>query len=351
MIDPGPIEERPQERRRPRETKLIVLSLVAVVIVYLGGFALFHYFAVRDSSAEILSSTPDSSAKSQIDDAAVVSRGNEREQVVPLPKAGVPEVSFAQERPLKPPVADGVLPGVLAASEPQSVSPTPDQAAVSTAVSAVPPGETPPGVALETKYTIRSCWDDSGLEYDEAVCDRLEDFMERLSHRLYIFDGCRRRASGEYNTGRLNLGAEIDFTRSKSSFWHRSESELRGAEKVVECLKDELRELSLTGLKHRYARYQLTFDVVFSTPKVVHRSLERNAHVVEQRAAPEEQINRGVAVIKDRVRVRRQPVDGEIIGTISTGSNVALLDHEGGWCYVRTPRGNVGWMVCWALEL
>ena len=58
-----------------------------------------------------------------------------------------------------------------------------------------------------------------------------------------------------------------------------------------------------------------------------------------------------VAVIKDRVRVRKSPIDGEILGLISSGNRVLLVEEVDGWCHVKTRRGNEGWMVCWALAL
>ena len=56
-------------------------------------------------------------------------------------------------------------------------------------------------------------------------------------------------------------------------------------------------------------------------------------------------------VTRDRVRVRLTPVDGHMLGKISSGSRVFLLEQKDDWCRVRTGRGNVGWMVCWALDL
>jgi uncharacterized protein YgiM (DUF1202 family) len=58
-----------------------------------------------------------------------------------------------------------------------------------------------------------------------------------------------------------------------------------------------------------------------------------------------------VPVVRSRVRVRKAPVDGEIIGFISAPQKVRLIDREGEWCLVKTKRGNVGWMVCWGLGL
>jgi uncharacterized protein YgiM (DUF1202 family) len=58
-----------------------------------------------------------------------------------------------------------------------------------------------------------------------------------------------------------------------------------------------------------------------------------------------------VDVIKDRVRVRKKAVDGEIIGKISSGNQVRLIGKKGAWCNVVTPNNNEGWMICNALSL
>ena len=51
-------------------------------------------------------------------------------------------------------------------------------------------------------------------------------------------------------------------------------------------------------------------------------------------------------VIKDHVRVRKQPKNGTVFGKISSGNQVRLIDEKDGWCRVVTPNNNKGWMIC-----
>jgi uncharacterized protein YgiM (DUF1202 family) len=57
-----------------------------------------------------------------------------------------------------------------------------------------------------------------------------------------------------------------------------------------------------------------------------------------------------VDVIKDHVRVRKEPVSGKVFGKINSGNQVRLLGEKNGWCQVITPNNNKGWMICDSLK-
>jgi uncharacterized protein YgiM (DUF1202 family) len=58
-----------------------------------------------------------------------------------------------------------------------------------------------------------------------------------------------------------------------------------------------------------------------------------------------------VNVARTHMLVRKKPVDGEILGKISSPSRVTLIERNGDWCRVFTARKNIGWMACWGLDL
>ncbi len=211
-----------------------------------------------------------------------------------------------------------------------------------------PPGETPPGVKLGDKIVYTKCWDKNGLQHPGNKCDKLDPLIDRFSKRLYIVDQCRKAAARHRSIGHLRLGIEVDLTRRIMSIWNGSGSDIDNAVQITACLKEKLRTLSLDGLDSQFARYHVSVTVHFETIRKPHPRLRQH---IDEPTAEQARQGRNVQVTKDHVRVRKQPVDGKIIGKISSGNYVILLEQQDDWCRVLTPRGNAGWMVCWALAL
>jgi len=224
----------------------------------------------------------------------------------------------------------------------------------------VPPGKTPDGMLLDGDAFYLKCWDDAGVERKGADCDRLEVFERRFSTRLYVIDKCRVDAASANADGKLSVASEIDFLASKVSFWNAPSSDLPNAAQVGSCLRGALSGLPIQGIAHRYARYRIFFTVLFgkaAAKKAAEIAKTETAQKPEEKpggkAADKPSAAKGkvVKVVKDKVRVRKAPVDGEIIGKISQGNEVRLLKQKEGWCQVVTPSGNEGWMICDALAL
>jgi hypothetical protein len=210
----------------------------------------------------------------------------------------------------------------------------------------VPPGKTPDGLTLDGGAFVLKCWSNDGVEIAGEGCDRLELLEKRFSTRLYVIDECRIKAAGGSASGKLSVAAEVDFQKMAVSFWNGASSDIREATAIGSCLRDRLAGLPLGGIEHKHARYRLFFTVLFGDAAEKKQQAE-----AAKAAAFVAGKGKLVNVVKDRVRVRKVPVDGEILGRIGTGTQVRLLERKEGWCHVITPNRNEGWMTCDALEL
>ncbi|MCP4676564.1 MAG: SH3 domain-containing protein [Deltaproteobacteria bacterium] len=209
----------------------------------------------------------------------------------------------------------------------------------------VPPGRTPDGVAADGAGFYLKCWDENGAELPGESCDRLKVLEKRFSTRLYVVDRCKKKQIGDKAEGKLSLGVEVDFGKMSLSFWNGASSNIEGAGKIATCLRTELAGLPIRGFDHKYQRYRIFFTVLFG--KAAEKASAKTP--TSAASAPPKGKGKLVNVVKDRVRVRKTPVDGDIIGKISAGNQVRLLDKKAGWCHIITPNNNEGWMICDAL--
>lgn len=241
-----------------------------------------------------------------------------------------------------------------------------------------PTGPTPPELLVKEPLSTVKCWDNKGFEHDDGECDLPEDLGKALAERLYILDVCRRETTGPSNTGRLHFSLEADFIRGGLSCWAGEGSTLRFADRIVPCAAERLRGIALSSIAHRYSRYHISAQIDFVIPRrqiavpvpsgtpsseapaEAEQSAAGQPPTGEGETAPVARVDRieealklakEVSVTRERVRVRKDPVDGEIVGFISKPRKVKLIDKNGDWCRVQTQRGTLGWMVCWALDL
>lgn len=203
----------------------------------------------------------------------------------------------------------------------------------------VPPGPIPKGVVIEGTPAYLKCWDKSGKSFGAQECDSLEIFEKRLVTRLYVIERCKKRHLREDVEGILSLGAKVDFTQESVSFWSGPSSELEGAVEIAACIRDDLAGLPLDGIRNKFQKYTVYFNMVFRNPGQIEKELRRK-----------KERGRAVEVVKNHVRVRLSPENGMIIGKIGRGNKVALLGRDGDWCRVITPNNNEGWMICDALD-
>jgi hypothetical protein len=218
----------------------------------------------------------------------------------------------------------------------------------------VPPGRTPEGVGLKGDAFYLKCWDGSGNEVAGTSCDTLRVLEKRFSTRLYVVDRCKQTHAGEKADGVLSLGMEVDFDNKTLSFWNGASSDLENAAKVATCLRTELAGLPIHSVDHKYSRYRLFFTVVFGKNAALTTAADKADDKEEPSAkkASDTPLPKGkmVNVVMDRVRVRKSPENGDVIGMISSGNQVELIRKKSGWCEVVTPNNNRGWMTCEALS-
>jgi len=291
----------------------IVKVLVLALVSFSAGFALVFLF-LRPSSGPDEEPTPD------VEGAALEGEPAPIERYAPDPSPA----DVAQEGPGS---------GADEGAAPHEGDAPPE----------VPPGRTPEGVAMDGGAFYLKCWDADGVEHDGEECDRLEVLEKRFSTRLYVVDECRVSKAGEGAHGKLSLAVEVDFADMSLSFWNGASSNLEGAARVATCLRTGLAGLPLHSVDHEFQRYRVFFTILFGKPA---------EKLKEEEKAPSRFVTgkgRLVDVEWDHVRVREKPVDGEVIGKISSDSQVRLVGQEAGWCHIITPNDNEGWMTCDAL--
>ena len=208
-----------------------------------------------------------------------------------------------------------------------------------TALPEVIPGPTPDGIKINGAALYLKCSDSNGSE--SKSCDQLTVLEKRMNTRLYVIDKCKKQFAGDA-TGKLSLGANLDFNDNTIKFWSGPSSTLENAKAIGNCVRLKLAGIPIYGIKHNYKKYRIFFTVDFYDVKAHEREL-----------AKKRRRGREVQVIKDRVNVREEPVTGASLGRISSDSKVIFLKKNAtrDWCQVLTPNNREGWMICEALQL
>jgi hypothetical protein len=350
--------------RKPKGDRLeIVKVLVLALVSFLAGFALVLVFLRQPS---------DTAADEAQTPAAQAQTAAKPVPAAPPAPALTPAVGGAapEDAGTAPPAAGGYEPvGGYGAAPAPAPAQGGEQVAAAGAASEgdappeVPPGKTPDGMLLDGDAFYFKCWDDAGVERKGSDCDRLDTFEKRFSTRLYVVDKCRVEGASASAEGKLSVASEVDFQAGKVSFWNAPSSDLPNAAKIGTCLRGALAGLPIQGVEHKYARYRVFFTVLFGKAALKKAGAEKKVEDKESAKAGDKAEDKKagdkpppgkgklVEVKKDNVRVRKTPVDGEVIGKIGQGNQVRLLKQKEGWCQVVTPSGNEGWMICDALGL
>jgi hypothetical protein len=309
----------------PHDRKEILRILALAVVSFVAGFALIFFLLKPDSPKAPPAEIP------------------------PAPVAGEPapaEVATPAVEPAAPDAAvlPSEVPAEVASEEADTAPEAPDSG---NAAAEVPPGKTPGNIAIDGDIFYLKCWDASGVEHKGADCDKLDVLEKRFATRLYVIEKCRSEAAPKSTEGKLSVASEVDFSGGRISFWSGPSSDIAGAQAIGQCLRTSLAGLPIHGITSRYTRYRIFFPVVFGKPAAKPAA----ATAPEKTGETGRRKGRTVEVVMDKVRVRRTPVDGEIIGRIGKGNQVTLINQKDGWCNVITPGGNEGWMTCDALAL
>ena len=309
--------------------KHLLVILGAMVGLYACGFVVFHFvWQAKDKQNQSATAGP-----SPAPAPAPQERGR-----VALPK------EFPKRTPT---MADRLAEDQLATV----ASPAPPAAPPSSPENALPSRDIPPELALRGQISLDTCWDASGLQQEGLACGDLEEFVNRLSDHLYLALDCAREGAEGEVSGTVQAGLELDWASQKLHFWQKEQTNLPQSQEFFTCLNKKFLAFPLSGLTPAFHRYHLSFSLAIDTAKKeikqVGRPIAEYAYL--QKANPVE--SRSVTVQKDRVRLREKPVDGAILGFLSTGESVQMIGSQEGWCLVQTRRGTKGWMVCWGLAL
>ena len=272
-----------------------------------------------------------------------------------------PSSSGAPESPSAAPTNDSLTPAVppgatAGASLPGAKLPEvgPHPAAASSDSGSSPSIATGTAEGAEfISWLYRKCWDTEGRERHAEACDRLPKLEQRIDDRMATIGSCKKEFSGAGTAGLLDLMIEIDIRTDLVSVWNGVDSTLPFANPTVGCVAKALRHMPLSALAAPFERYQMETTIEFKRPEK--QTHEQPVHHATEDLAADLRIAGIPAVVKnDKVRVRKSPVDGEIIGLISAGNTVSIIEQtmkdDAEWCRVLTPRKNIGWMVCWSLE-
>ncbi len=334
--------EKSKKPNRPRNRKWSAL-LIFVVLIYIVLFFGIYVFAGGADIRTLLFGplkpsplSPDTEAEAP--DVASSPSSSEKTTVLP-PLDDVPRDDWSPTMsgpPSLPPFPSA------AASPPKNTS---EKEAPSRPV---------PGVSFVSKMSPIKCWDARGFEHGPDECDALLGMSRAVDLNLDLVERCRTEVTGSSSTGALAVFAEADFVRNSISIWPGTASTLRNADAIAECMTERFRTLSVMAVPHQFSRYRLKGEIRFTGATSARNVSAPAAMITPSRTEELEQAAEKaeeVTVSRDRVRVRKAPVDGEIIGFISSGQKVKLIEITDEWCLVKTKRGNVGWMICWGIDM
>ncbi len=215
---------------------------------------------------------------------------------------------------------------------------------------ALPPArDLPPSIVWSGTLDVSRCWTPQGVEVPASQCDELPALRDALAQRLHVIAGCRDAVVNKMSYGRLALGIEVDYSRAALSIWKALGTDIEKAEAIVSCVEEKLEGLGPIDKFAKYSRYMMSLTVVFPSPVELAKKLEQGDLLPDGAG---ESRYKAVRVIRKNVRVRTEPMDGDVIDAVSAPEEVLLLKNRGDdWCLVVTAEKIKGWMVCWGLDI
>lgn len=244
---------------------------------------------------------------------------------VPSEKGNTPELSGA-------PVATGTS-GASARVEVDLPAAAPAAPAPAREPFLVSPGE------------VTSCRDEAGKKLER--CDSV-DFDGIARGRIATLAVCdvAQRAQGV-----LSVGFDLDFAADRVAGLLKGKSTSLSEEQteaLFSCLRQNLGEVSLAGIRHRHPRYAVFYRVEFTAGKS-DKEAPGELHDVTPAS--------GTATVAwDVALVRSAPArDAEVVARILQGTRVAVSARRGDWYRVkydaRRDKGGEGWIFRTAIGL
>lgn len=186
-----------------------------------------------------------------------------------------------------------------------------------------------PRITMGDPYYFR-CWNEGEEEpLSEENCDVMRPLERTVASEMGTLVACFERLDRPTATGELSLAVDVDFAGAEDSdeamvrFWSGGSTDLEGAEEIVACMRGRLERLSVRGISHQRERYTIFFPLDFA---------ERRGE------------GKPVALVLDRVRLRTEPVDGDIIARLNQGEPLIVHELRDEWARITTVDGREGWV-------
>jgi len=208
-----------------------------------------------------------------------------------------------------------------AAPEPVSLPPSPPPA--SRELFSVGPGE------------VTSCRDRGGKRQER--CDAI-DFDTIARARIATLNACDAAQRSE---GVLSLGFDLDFEKDRVVSLHSGKRTSLPQEDVtglLGCLRKNLGDVALSGLKHEHTRYSVFYRVDF-------KGSGDKAQAAAAAATDITPANGKATVAWDVALVRVSPLrDAKVIARVLQGTRVSVTGRNGDWYRIKyDAKGNEGW--------
>jgi hypothetical protein len=190
---------------------------------------------------------------------------------------------------------------------------------------------------------VASCRDARGKKVER--CDPV-DFDVLARGRIATLAACdaSRRASGV-----LSLGFELDFKKDRVTGLQsgkRTSLAQDDVDGLLTCLKQNLGELSLSGIHHEHERYTVYYRVEFAGSEPVKKDKpEVNVDVTPASGK--------ATVAWDVALVRAQPTrDAEVVARVLSGTRVSVSGRNGDWYRIKyDAKGGEGWVFRTAIGM
>jgi len=175
-------------------------------------------------------------------------------------------------------------------------------------------------------------------------CDPI-DFDAVARGRIATLSACEasKRAQGV-----LSLGFELDFSKDRvTSVFSGKSTTLpeEDSESLLECLRGNLGEISLAGMRHEHERYTIFYKVEFTSGVERPSPGEPDAREVTP-------VSGKATVAWDVALVRAAPTrEGEVVARVLQGTRVSVTGRHGDWYRVNYDAKGEGWVFRTAIGM
>lgn len=151
-------------------------------------------------------------------------------------------------------------------------------------------------------------------------------------------------------SGVLSLGFELDFQKDRVVGVQSGKSTSltqKDSDALLSCLKKNLGEVSLAGIRHKHERYTVYYKVEFKAD-------DGGDKKEMPETAPDAAPASGKATVAwDVALVRRGPArDKEVVARVLQGTRVNVVARSGDWYRVKyDAKGNEGWVFRTAIGM